>query len=613
MCGIAGIVGRNAAADSIAVEKMLQALKHRGPDGNGLFVSKKKQCVFGHQRLAIMDLSDAAAQPMTTPDSRYTLSYNGECYNLNELRKDLPPLASTGDAAVLLHALAKSGQALLPHINGMFAFALWDEVEQRLLLARDRFGQKPLYYTVKDGQLYFASELRALLRSGKVNTKLNPSAIDDYLTYGAVQGPQTIIEEVYLLPASSYLTWSPDQAIKIQTYWTPPREKAVLSAAEIRDQFNEAVNRHLISDAPLGLFLSGGIDSSAILGAACHNELERDIHAVTVSVPGIPQSDEIQFARAMIRKTSRVEHSVVEVSATDCQEAVHSFLNAIDQPSIDGLNTWIVSQGAKAIGLKSVLSGLGSDELFGGYETFYSIPKWLALRQKIGALGKVASYVTRLGPTYSRKLGKLQDLLSSPASALSVYSVRRQLFSNSQKQLTFSNQLKGSDDLQSATHLLQELGSGRELPDQIGLWELFGYMSQTLLRDADVMGMAHSLEIRMPFLDTQFSQSILSLPSDTRTPTDTPKHKLVEAIADYLPPQHLNQKKRGFTIPLKSLLGKELQSFSQAALSSLKARDEFFNPEAIDTLWNQFQKSPDQIGEYRTWCLIVLGHYLKKL
>lgn len=613
MCGIAGIVGKNAATKSNTVTRMLDALAHRGPDGDGLHTAPSENCVLGHRRLAIIDLSNNAAQPMSTEEGRYTLSYNGECYNYQELKKDIPHLESSGDTAVVLHLLASQKERALENLNGMFALALWDEKEESLLLARDRFGQKPLYYYESEGTLYFASEIRAFIKAGIVDKTINVNALQSYLSFGSVQGPETILEGVRLLPQASFLKWSDKEGSRLHTYWTPPSRKSDLSARAIRQLFDSAIQRHTISDAPIGLFLSGGIDSSAILGAASRMTSNENIRALTVSFPSMPASDELDFATAMVRQTPNVQHEVVAFSGDDCINAVQSFAQIQDQPSIDGLNTWIVSQAAQKTGLKAVLSGLGSDELFGGYETFHSIPKWITLRKRIGIFNQLVVAFAKQRPLFARFEGKLIDLLNSSGSPLDVYMVRRQLFSNRQQNALlateFRNQKIHSLDLES----LHALGHGKALPDQIGLWEMYHYMSQTLLRDADIMGMKHHLEIRMPFLDAQFAEGILSLPSHARTPQTITKHKLVEAISDYLPSEHLKQRKRGFCVPLESWLPHELREFSEAGLQYLQNRNDLFDVQQITALWSSFLKAPTKIGAYRPWSLILLGHYLDSL
>ncbi len=613
MCGIAGIIGENATAHSEQVKAMLTALIHRGPDGNGLYNSPKNVCSIGHNRLSIIDLSEAAAQPMSTADKRYTLSYNGELYNYKELGKALPKLASNGDTAVVLQALVTQGESALKNFNGMFALALWDEHEESLLLARDRYGQKPLYYHEREGRIYFASELKAFIKAGIVDATINPDALRDVLEFGSVHGPQTIIQGVHLLPQANYLKWSVRDGIKIQTYWTPSTEKKELSAERIKELLDQAVQRHLISDAPLGLFLSGGIDSSTILAAAAQTKPKYPIRALTVSFPDMPDNDELDFAEEMVRKTANVSHEIIKFSAQDCLDAVHKFADFQDQPSIDGLNTWIVSHAAQEAGIKAMLSGLGSDELFGGYETFYSIPKWIRLRQRIGPFSALLQLLIKHRPTFARFEGKLIDLLNSSGSPLEVYAIRRQLFSSRQQSALLAPTLKQQQTQSPELEILATLGQGRKLFDQIGIWEMYSYMSQTLLRDADTMGMKHSLEIRMPFLDNTFSENVLSLPNSTRTPQETAKHRLIEAISHYLPDQHLKQKKRGFCVPLEAWLPHELRDFAETGLHYLQSRDDLFDSKQIELLWNCFLNNPKKIGAYRPWSLILLGHYLKNL
>jgi asparagine synthase (glutamine-hydrolysing) len=562
--------------------------------------------------LAIIDLSEAAAQPMLSGGGRFALSYNGECYNYRTLAERFRTERSQSDTAVVLQALVEEAESALPRFNAMFALAFWDEEQRTLLLARDRYGQKPLYYGEVNGHLCFASELRALLASGLFPRSADPLAVGSFLTFGSVQGPETIIEGVRLLPAGSSMRWSAGRSQPIRSYWTPPRDKIEITPERLREEWTEAVRRHLISDAPIGLFLSGGIDSAAVAGAVGSVDAEGETHAINVSFPDLPSRSEAGAAKEMANRAG-VRCVEVPLSATELRSALAPALAAQDQPSIDGLNTWIVSRAARESGLKAALSGLGGDELFAGYPRFRTVPRGIKLRRWVGPLGPLAGRAVERVAGFDLKAGKAADLLRSRTDPLSVYLVMSQLFAEAQCRLLLAPRSRGcfvrAEELRSRA-LLESLADQRALPDQIGLWEMFAYMGQTLLRDSDAMGMNHGLEIRNPFLDGDFSDTVLMMDPSTRSPEPRSKHRLIDALGDWLPPAHLEMKKQGFDLPLDEWLSGDLRDFAEAGLRQLKQADTLFDAAMVRTVWSKFLESPRRVGVYRPWALVVLGHYL---
>ena len=612
MCGIAGIAGPDVRELRPQLERMIAALAHRGPDGEGSFAAPSGECLLGHRRLAIIDLSEAAAQPMLSGDGRFALSYNGECYNFRSLAEQYPTERSRSDTAVVLQALATDGERVLPRLNAMFALALWDEQRRSLLLARDRYGQKPLYYAEIEGRLCFASELRALLASGLCERRVDAAAVATFLTFGAVQGPQTILEGVRLLPAGCWLRWSPGKGVEIQSYWKPSTEKTDLQPQALREVWTEAVRRHLISDAPIGLFLSGGIDSAAIAGAVGSVDPDGKTHAINVSFPDAPTKCEAAAAREMAERAG-IRFVEVPLSGADLRAALEPALTAQDQPSIDALNTWIVSRAARESGLKAALSGLGGDELFGGYPRSSNVVKATRVRRWFGPLGPLAGRAVELVAGFNLKAGKISDLLRSRADPLSVYFVLTQVFAEAQCLRLLApgvhDRFVRAEEI-PLRDLLEELGDGRPLPDRIGLWEMFAFMGQMLLRDSDSMGMSHGLEIRAPFLDTSFSDAVLALPASARVPQPRAKHRLIEALGDWLPPDHEQRKKQGFELPIDEWISGDLREFAEAGLAQLERTEGLFDPKVVRQLWSRFLQSPREVGVYRPWALVVLGHYL---
>jgi asparagine synthase (glutamine-hydrolysing) len=597
---------------------MVAAMRHRGPDGEGVWVSSSGRCALGHCRLAILDLTEAASQPMLTPDRRFAISYNGECYNFKDLRRQMTGagerFASSGDTEVLLRWLARENVEALSRVNGMFALAFWDDVEQRLVLARDRFGQKPLYWALVDGHCVFASEIRAMLASKLFEGRADAEGIASYLALGAVQGPRSILSGASLLPRATSLVVARDQSPVSRTFWEPPRDKRRLASAELRELLLEAVARHLISDVPVGLFLSGGIDSSAIAAAAAAGRGAGAIRSLTVVFPDQPGQSEADFARRMARHAG-TDHAEIPVTGRDMLGLLDGALAALDQPSIDGVNTYIVSEAARRAGLTVAISGLGGDELFGGYDKFRRGAYVLARLLRTWPARPVVRGLLRCGDPYDRRTAKLGDWLDAPAGLVSAYLVRRRLFASRQmgrlapglSPAGWSGGV-GEDRLGELDRMIR----GRPFADAIGLMEADVYMGQTLLRDSDVMGMAHSLEIRVPFLDAELSENVLRMEPEVRTPNRVPKHRLVEALGERIPRGIWQRPKRGFTLPLADWLQGPLRDRMVEDVADLAAAGGPFAGSEFDLLLDRFFARPAATGWSRPWALFVLGSYLKR-
>ncbi len=603
MCGIAGIVGPTANEHVAALQQMVQALGHRGPDGNGMFISPSGHCLLGHTRLAVLDLTDAAAQPMRTASGRHTLVYNGECYNFRELAEHSEP-RPRGDTEVILRLLERKGATCLPEINGMFALALWDEQAQSLLLARDRFGQKPLYYGYAKGCLWFASEVRALLAGGAFPRHLNMDTVSGFLATGSV--PDCIVEGIHSVPPACSLTATPDGPVKTASFWSPDFSKKAYEDEEVRALFSRAVSDHLLSDVPLGVFLSGGLDSAAVCAAIAHTQGADAVTALTVMFPELEDKSEHHRAQWMARHLG-VTSRLVELRGKDLREALPLAFGAQDQPSIDGVNTWLISKAAHEAGLTVALSGLGADELFGGYPVFRTLPRLIRFKRWTGKLLSPTSRIIRRSHPFSKYAAKWESILGAKNKPKELYQVSRQLFSPYQQKMLLGEHLPSfSRDLD------EPFVAGLALEDQIAWWEMQHYMGPTLLRDADSMSMAHGFEIRMPFLDARFAEAALALPSAVRRPTRFPKESWARILGDWLPPDYHRHPKQGFTLPFESWLSKDLSPFAEEGLAALKAIPDLFEANAVDALWHAFLKAPSSVGAYRPLALVCLGHYLRR-
>jgi len=616
MCGIAGIIGEGAAKHIDAVRHMVEAQRHRGPDGEGIYISPSGFCVLGHRRLAIMDLSDAAVQPMLADEGKVAFVYNGMCYNFREMRDELHrhenvKFTTTGDTEVVLQLLVHDGIRALVRLNAMFALALWDENKRQLLLARDRFGQKPLYITRVGKLTIFASEINALLASGLVPRKADSKGICGYFSYGSIQEPGTIIAGVSTFPRASYAILDIDGEETRRQYWFPSLDKRYCSSGELREIFMSAVARHLISDAPIGLFLSGGIDSSSIAAAAVHSSKE-SVKALSIVFPDQPEQSESKYAQR-IAKYAGVDHHEIPILGKDILHLLPSALKAMDQPTVNGINTFIISHAAHQAGLKVALSGLGGDELFGGYPSFRDVPRIVRLRNILGALSNpVADLLDKL-ILPNKNTSKFVDMLDAPGNLVELYLVRRRIFSSRQiKALAPGLEKDGWISGLSSERLneLEEMIETREIYDAIGLMEIDIYMAQTLLRDSDFMSMVHGLEVRMPFLDTEFANCALALDSIARKPSRKPKHFFVKAMDNWLPKEIKSRTKHGFSMPFQEWMLNELHGEVEEGIEVLTNSCGYLNGEAIRTVWESFCNKPLKIGWGRPWLLFVLGRYL---
>lgn len=614
MCGIAGMVGSGARVHEGVVKRMLASMAHRGPDGEGIYISPSGLCVLGHRRLAILDLTEHAAQPMRSPDGRFVLTYNGECYNFRELREELrddgEEFASTGDTEVVLRMLARRGEEALTRLNAMFALALWDDKERRLLLARDRFGQKPLYLARVHGGWLFASEVRALLASGLVQRRIDWTGVLGFLSFGAVQQPNTIAAGVSEIEPAASVLLGVNGRRSTRCYWRPGRGKASLRGHELREAFLAAVRRHLMADVPIGVFLSGGIDSSATAAAATRAHGGK-VGTLTVTFPDDPSLSESTHAlkSAQLHGT---DHREVPVTGQDLLRLLPAALDAMDQPTVDGVNTFVVSRAARHAGLKAALTGLGGDELFGGYPSFRDVPLLARVSRLAVPVTGLAARIMNTAAFHSKRWNKITDSMQAPPGLLGAYIVRRRLFSSRQVRALApgpagNRWISGLSPSRLAGLTL--LAEGRKAPDAVSLFEIDVYMGQMLLRDADCMGMANSLEIRAPFLDADFVHAALSLGPDARSGNPAPKRCFVEALAEWLPPEIIRRPKQGFGFPFERWMLSDLRESVSEGIESLARLGDPFCAAEVRALWRAFLKSPGRVGWTRPWSLFVLSRY----
>jgi asparagine synthase (glutamine-hydrolysing) len=642
MCGICGVIGLDSKTDGEAiVRRMLAAIIHRGPDEEGILL--KPRVAAGVRRLSIIDLP-GGSQPVWNENGTIAVVFNGEIYNFRELREELEArkhkFRSKSDTEVIVHAYEEWGEDSVNRLRGMFSFAVIELPEgrgggaARIFIARDRLGIKPLYYAKVDGSFLFASEVRALLASGCVPPRLSNEGLTTYLLFGSVSEPTTLVEDVFSLPPGhcvTILAGDPIEASEPKPYWdvarvlgrraetgiASPNSRAprVSPALQVRSLLEDAVRSHLIADVPVGVFLSSGIDSTAI--AALAAIVQREIHTFTVSFP------DTEFSEAAIaRRTAErlgTEHREVVISGDEMVARLDEAVMALDQPSMDGINTYFVSWAARQAGLKVALSGLGSDELFGGYTSFRDTAKINRIATAAGfvpqgarrlvALGMKNMNVFQSSPDAFRKVSAAwlePSLFSHP------YFFTRTLFAP----LAFAASLRGSTVAWSSTNWYQWLTSAAQQSrsldrfTQVSWLELRSYLVNTLLRDTDATSMRNSLEVRVPFLDTPLVEYVLGLPESAKR-GGGPKALLVEALGDLLPEEIVNQPKRTFTFPwehwMRGKLGERvatgLGDWAPALEASLDHR-------FAQGIWRNFLRGKTTWS--RPWSLYVLNEWVKR-
>lgn len=614
MCGIAGIVGlkeKEVANNKILL--MTESLKHRGPDATGVFVDD--EIALGHLRLSIIDLSESANQPFFGASNRYVITYNGEIYNFQEVKKLLPeyPFRTDSDTEVILAAFEKFGADCLSLFNGMFAFAIWDKLQSQLFVARDRMGVKPFYYSqTADGTFLFASEIRALLNSQMIPRKLNKYGVYDYLMYQSVYAPETIVENIFQLPAGEFGIFKDGKFTK-KPYWQIEKNSVgEVSESEsnvkknIKELLLKSVEQRMISDVRLGAFLSGGIDSSAIV-ALMSEVSDQPIDTFSVTF-GEKEFDESAYSNLISQKYS-TNHTSVFLTADDFLNELPQALKAADSPSGDGVNTYVVSKATKKSGIKVALSGLGGDELFAGYPNFlnwYKTKKSL-LPQIPAVLRK--SFAAAFSNLGNSKYQRIADVVAADNIDLSgIYPMFRQVMSQ-QIVSDFYNNGHYENSIQKQLRNKQTDISRFPLLSQFSIAELLGYTQNVLLKDTDQFSMASALEVREPFFDYKLVEYVLRVPDSIKYPK-YPKSLLVEAIYPMLPDEIVHRKKMGFVLPFDKWMRNELKAFCENRLKNLAER-EILNSDRLLSKWKDFQDGKKGVLWSHLWHLVVLTEWLE--
>jgi asparagine synthase (glutamine-hydrolysing) len=621
MCGLAGLVrfdGPIASSEAIG-DVLCAALAHRGPDGEGRYVSSDRRVLLVHRRLAIIDPSPRAAQPMATPDGRYHLIYNGEAYNYGVPREYLAgqlALRSESDTEVLLHMLVREGPATLAHVRGMFALALWDAHEQTLLVARDRFGIKPLYVSVRPDAIAFASEIGALRRAGLVARDVAPAAVLGYLAWGSVPPPLTWLSDVEALEPGTWRKWhagGTEESGRFADATMPYANGDHLSEAALREATREAVvgsvRAHLIADVPVGVFLSGGIDSGAIVSAASSAGYP-ELHTYTVRVDE-QTWDQASQAAAAARRFGTTHHDLC-VDTSSITSDLDAIVARLDQPTADAVNAYYVSKAVAATGVKAVLSGVGGDELFGGYPSFRRIPAALAVSRRLGPFTRIAGVAGRAMPAW--RAAKWQHFTANPRMKTAYRAMRGVFMPEELGALAgpalrdhagWSEALSG---LASAERRVFDAAGPEQDSAAVARMELRSYLGSQLLRDIDVMSMAHGLEVRTPFVDHQLQETVW--PSLGAYPAlQRGKRLLHQTLAARLPAAVIDAPKRDVTLPFAVWLRGPLAAPAREGIDAL-VRQQWLDGAAASRVWSDWEHGHAHWS--RVWGLAMLGRFLEQ-
>lgn len=572
MCGIAGILAyRNVApaVDRAELLRMNERMAARGPDGSGVWLGDDGRIGFAHRRLAIIDLSERAAQPMASADGELAITFNGEIYNFHALRAELEAkgyqFRTGSDTEVLLQLYADRGIAMTKSLRGMFAFGLWDGGKRRLLLARDALGIKPLYYADDGWTIRFASQAKALLAGGAISREPDPAGIVGFHLLGSVPEPFTVWREIRSLPAGCTMVVDEVGSAAPRPYYSIAPSLAHRAAFptgdldyarnQLKEAVHDSVRHHLVADVPVAVFLSAGLDSGALLGTM-RDVGARDITAITLAFEEFrgTTDDEAPLA-AEVAARYGARHVVYTVGRDEFERDLPAIMDAMDLPTIDGINTWFVAKAAHQAGVKVALSGLGADECFGGYPSFVDVPRSVRVFRPF-------DYVPGLGWLSRRALSgliasgldvhpKAAGLAQYGGSWEGAYLLRRSVYMPWELRDLLDPDFveTGLRRLQPMALLSAELGKARGLVDfdRVSVLESSLYMRNQLLRDADWAGMAHSIEIRVPYVDPFF---LAALPPGPVLAEVNAKESVADVPDLPLPAASRNRSKTGFMTPV---------------------------------------------------------------
>ncbi|MGA7622672.1 MAG: asparagine synthase (glutamine-hydrolyzing) [Candidatus Acidiferrales bacterium] len=620
MCGIAGIASRELNPDHrSAAQKMAAAIRHRGPDAFAM--QELGSCVLANTRLAIVDLSERGSMPMPNEDSTVWITYNGECYNAGELRPELVSrghkFRSATDTEVILHLYEQYGDRCVAKLRGMFAFAIWDTRAEKLLLARDRLGIKPLYYCEAAGRVIFASELKALLACGLIPHKLDPPGIRAFLQLGHVPAPWTAIQNVKPLAPGHIGIWQKGEW-RTECYWALPssteeheNKSADDVASELRGLLLESSRQQLMSDVPIALFLSGGVDS-AVLGSLMQNAGADRITALTIGFE--EKSFDESASSQRTAELLGISRQVIRLPVAEMAASLDHVFWAMDQPTVDGLNAYWISRAAAGAGFKVALSGQGGDELFGGYQSIAWFDRFSHLAGFLRPFPHGAGCVIFDHAKFPYRWRKLSYLVGADDPFVASQLAVRVLFPETDVRALLNPELAAKNGtFEAAAHIQQwaRQTAGQGLRERLAFLDFPAHLEARLLRDGDAMSMAHSLEVRPVMLDHAVVEYVLRLPMSLRLEK---KKLLLDAMQGILPPELIadlsNRPKRTFTFPFTQWLGKDLRETISAKFEPAHlAAAGVLEPSAVNRLWQRYLEKPESVGWSRLWSVFVLASW----
>jgi asparagine synthase (glutamine-hydrolysing) len=622
MCGIAGLIDLDLRPEVCveSVTRMCGVMVHRGPDDAG--IRSEGEATLGMRRLAIFDPANGR-QPFVSPDGRLMLVFNGALYNFRELRRALTGywvFRTECDTEVLLAAFARWGRDCLTRLRGMFAFAVWDRQTRTLFAARDAFGIKPLYFYQTGSRLLFASELNALLASQQITAEIDQTAVADYLAWQSVPAPRTLYRGVQSLRPGESLTFR-EGALTRQLWWHfPPlamdaasrdsnRQTADAFHRELRERLDDTIAAHCLADVPVGAFLSGGLDSAVIVGLmARHTRGKLKTFSIGFDEAGYSEAIDAAATAQFVG----TEHHALVLRGSEVAADIERIVAALDHPTGDGINTYYVSRAARAGGVTVALSGLGGDELFGGYPSFRQVPQlapWLSawrimpapLRHAVGAPLSAAGV----------RGEKLADLVACARDRHALAAQHRRVLSDRQCRRLLTS--PGAPASHPQLEILRSEVSTGDLFAVTSAWELRGYMADLLLRDSDAMSMVHSLELRVPFVDRPLIEWLWQQPTALKHTPAQPKSALAAAARDVLPPELLTRRKRGFTLPFPLWMRRELRPWLRETLSpSSVSRSGLLEPTAVQAMSEPFFAGRDDRAWSRVWSTAILVAFLNR-
>lgn len=632
MCGIVGVLGAGPAG---RIESMVGSLKHRGPDGDGIWIDDSQRLALGHTRLAILELSDLGSQPMTSVSGRYVIVFNGEIYNHLELRAELETVYGVrfwrgrSDTETLLHAFECWGfERTLKKINGMFGLGLWDQLDRKLYLARDRVGEKPLYYGNSSGSFVFASEMRAIESDPRWSGEIDRGALALFMRYNCIPAPRSIYSNIYKLPPATYLTINEDGSISSgpRAYWSA----FDLSGKGLNDLFSDpshAVNQYeellarsvsarMLSDVPIGVFLSGGIDS-ALVAAMMQLKSGAGVKTFTIGT-NVSAIDEAPAA-SKIAKYLGAEHTEWYVQGSDALSIVPSIADVYDEPFADSsqIPTILVSHLAKKSGVSVVLSGDGGDELFSGYNRYVTGPPcWERISSVSSSLRKpLFKMISRLDVSCLINLLPMFGLGSTnPELSYKFEKLKQAAAASSETEFYDLLRAYWSEDVVLTCSLAQmqypETPKQLSYASKMGLLDFMTYLPDEIMTKIDRASMSVGLEARAPFLDKDLIEFSFRVPDTMKVRNGRGKWLSRELLRRYLPREYIDAPKRGFSIPLADWLRGPLRDWSENLLEERRLHaDQFFDVNLVRGAWKSLMSGSTHQAT-KIWCVLMFQSWL---